>query len=208
MVRALETAYAVNEALRLIAVYEPPEAPFVPYDFRAGSGSWITEAPRGMLYHRYEADASGHVTLATIVPPTSQNQRQIEEDLIRFAPSVLDLPEDQAAWRCEQVVRNYDPCISCATHSLEAEDCEVMSLIVGLGTPHGDDQVGWVAIDRLRPRLPTGIVAHRVRHGVELLEHFEGHERAVVIDAAAPSGRPGAIRSFVWPCPELALCTR
>ena len=85
----------------------------------AGSGAWITEAPRGILYHRYEADASGHVTLATIVPPTSQNQRQIEEDLIRFAPSVLDLPEDQAAWRCEQVVRNYDPCISCATHSLK-----------------------------------------------------------------------------------------
>ncbi len=56
---------------------------------------------------------------ATIVPPTSQNQRQIEEDLIRFAPSVLGLPEDQAAWRCEQVVRNYDPCISCATHSLK-----------------------------------------------------------------------------------------
>ena len=91
----------------------------MPYEPRAGSGAWITEAPRGILYHRYEADASGHVTLATIVPPTSQNQRQIEEDLIRFAPSVLGLPEDQAAWRCEQVVRNYDPCISCATHSLK-----------------------------------------------------------------------------------------
>ena len=75
--------------------------------------------PRGILYHRYEADATGHVTHATIIPPTSQNQRQMEEDLIRFAPSVLDLPEDQAAWRCEQVVRNYDPCISCATHSLK-----------------------------------------------------------------------------------------
>ncbi len=117
--RALETAYAVDEALRLIEAYEVPDQPAVPYDLVAGSGAWITEAPRGILYHRYEADASGHVTLATIVPPTSQNQRQIEEDLIRFAPSVLDLPEDQAAWRCEQVVRNYDPCISCATHSLK-----------------------------------------------------------------------------------------
>ena len=81
-----------------------------------------------------------------------------------------------------------------------------MSLIIGLGSPHGDDQLGWVAIDRLRPKVPNGVVAHRVRHGVELLEHLEGHERAVVIDAAAPTGRPGAIRSFVWPCPELALC--
>jgi sulfhydrogenase subunit alpha len=117
--RALETAYAVDEALRLIEAYEIPENPAVPYDVRAGSAAWITEAPRGILYQRYEADADGRVTLATIVPPTSQNQRQIEEDLIRFAPSVLGLPEDQAAWRCEQVVRNYDPCISCATHSLK-----------------------------------------------------------------------------------------
>ncbi len=80
---------------------------------------WVTEAPRGILYHRYEADAGGHVVDAKIVPPTSQNQRQMEEDLIRFAPSVLSLPDDQAAWRCEQVLRNYDPCISCATHSLK-----------------------------------------------------------------------------------------
>ena len=117
--RALETAYAVDEALRLIAAYEPPDQAAISYEPRAGSGAWITEAPRGILYHRYEADSSGRVAVATIVPPTSQNQRQIEEDLIRFAPSVLHLPEDQAAWRCEQVVRNYDPCISCATHSLK-----------------------------------------------------------------------------------------
>jgi len=119
VVRALETVYAVEEAIRLIESHEPPEAPFISYLPRAGAGAWITEAPRGILYHRYEADATGHVAHATIIPPTSQNQRQMEEDLIRFAPSVLDLPEDQAAWRCEQVVRNYDPCISCATHSLK-----------------------------------------------------------------------------------------
>ena len=119
VVRALETVYAVEEAIRLIESHEPPEAPFISYRPRAGAGAWITEAPRGILYHRYEADATGDVVHATIIPPTSQNQRQMEEDLIRFAPSVLDLPEDQAAWRCEQVVRNYDPCISCATHSLK-----------------------------------------------------------------------------------------
>ncbi|HWE37359.1 MAG TPA: nickel-dependent hydrogenase large subunit [Isosphaeraceae bacterium] len=117
--RSLEVAFAVDEALRLIASYEPPAGPFVPYEPVAGSGAWITEAPRGALYHRYESDDAGRVLVATIIPPTSQNQAQIEDDLVRFAPSVLDLPEDQAAWRCEQVVRNYDPCISCATHSLK-----------------------------------------------------------------------------------------
>ncbi len=124
VVRALETAYAVQEGLRVIEAYDTSEAPFMAYEPRAGVGSWITEAPRGILYQRYEADASGHVTPATIIPPTSQNQRQMEEDLIRFAPAVLDLPEDQAAWRCEQVVRNYDPCISCATHSLKLKVVE------------------------------------------------------------------------------------
>ncbi len=119
VVRALEVLYAVDEALRLIAAYEPPSVPAIGYEPRAGTGAWITEAPRGILYHRYVIDGDGRIALATIVAPTSQNLRQIEEDLIRFAPSVLALPEDQAAWRCEQVVRNYDPCISCATHSLK-----------------------------------------------------------------------------------------
>jgi len=119
VVRALEVLYAVDEALRLIAEYEPPDAPSIGYEPRAGTGAWITEAPRGILYHRYVFGADGGIAQATIIAPTSQNLRQIEEDLIRFAPSVLALPEEQAAWRCEQVVRNYDPCISCATHSLK-----------------------------------------------------------------------------------------
>jgi coenzyme F420-reducing hydrogenase alpha subunit len=117
--RCLEVCYAVDEAVRIIEAYEPPERPFVPHEPRAGQGAWITEAPRGALYHRYETDAQGRITRATIVPPTSQNQRQIEEDLIRFAPSVLHLGDDEAAWECERVVRNYDPCISCSSHFLK-----------------------------------------------------------------------------------------
>ncbi len=114
--RAVEILYAIDEALRLIGAYEPPSEPAVPCEPRASAGSWITEAPRGILFHRYEIDPGGLITRANLIPPTSQNQRRIEEDLIRFAPSVLDLEPDAAAWRCEQVVRNYDPCISCATH--------------------------------------------------------------------------------------------
>jgi len=81
-----------------------------------------------------------------------------------------------------------------------------MSLVVGLGSPHGDDQLGWVVVDRLRPRLPAGITADKVHGGLELLECLEGHEAAVVIDAAAPAGRPGTIRSFAWPSTKLAHC--
>ncbi len=116
--RGLEVLLAIEEALRLIDTMDPPETPFVPFEPVAGQGGWFTEAPRGLLYNRYEIDGQGHITHATIIPPTSQNQRQIEEDLIRFAPSVLELPEDQATWECERVIRNYDPCISCSTHFL------------------------------------------------------------------------------------------
>jgi coenzyme F420-reducing hydrogenase alpha subunit len=119
VVRALELVLAFEEALRLIAQYEPPVKPAVDFQPRAGVGEAITEAPRGILYHRYATDASGTITQATIVPPTSQNQLQIEHDLKRIAPRLVNLPEPEAALEAERVVRNYDPCISCATHFLK-----------------------------------------------------------------------------------------
>ncbi len=81
-----------------------------------------------------------------------------------------------------------------------------MILIVGLGSPHGDDQLGWMAIDRLQLPLPAGITTHKVRGGIELLECLAGQELGIIIDASAPAGQPGSIRSFEWPCPELTAC--
>jgi coenzyme F420-reducing hydrogenase alpha subunit len=86
---------------------------------RAGVGYAATEAPRGLLYHRYRLDESGAILDAKIVPPTSQNLKIIEQDLWRFVEQRLDLPDDKLTWQCEQMVRNYDPCISCATHFLK-----------------------------------------------------------------------------------------
>jgi coenzyme F420-reducing hydrogenase alpha subunit len=119
IVRAVETVAACDEALRLIAEYEPPAEPAVPAPPVAGTGAGCTEAPRGICYHRYRVDARGTVLDAKIVPPTSQNQKGIERDLHRFAETALDLPHDELVWKCEQVVRNYDPCISCSTHFLK-----------------------------------------------------------------------------------------
>jgi coenzyme F420-reducing hydrogenase alpha subunit len=119
VVRAIEIVFACEEALRLIAAYEPPAKPRVEVSPRAGSGAAITEAPRGILYHRYEVDERGLIRAAKIIPPTSQNQKTIEEDLRRLAPQLLALSEEEMTWRCEQAVRNYDPCISCATHFLK-----------------------------------------------------------------------------------------
>jgi sulfhydrogenase subunit alpha len=119
IVRAVETLYACDEALRIIAAYEPPEKPAADAQPRAGTGYACTEAPRGILYHRYRLDSQGLILDAKIVPPTSQNQKTIEQDLRQFVPRHLDLPADQLQWQCEQAVRNYDPCISCATHFLK-----------------------------------------------------------------------------------------
>lgn len=121
VVRGLETLYAIDEALRIIANVDLPAEPFVKAIPRAGIGHGCTEAPRGILYHRYELDANGDIMTAKIVPPTSQNQKTIESDLWHFVEVGLDLPEDKLVWQCEQAVRNYDPCISCATHFLKLE---------------------------------------------------------------------------------------
>jgi coenzyme F420-reducing hydrogenase alpha subunit len=116
--RAVEMLSAADEALRVIERYEPPADPAVPVTVRAGTGMACTEAPRGILYHRYRVSAEGVIQEAKIVPPTSQNQRRIEDDLRAFLPRVLDRTDEEAALECEKVIRCYDPCISCATHFL------------------------------------------------------------------------------------------
>jgi sulfhydrogenase subunit alpha len=121
VVRAVELVYAADEALRLVAEYEEPDAPAVEVVPRAGVGHGASEAPRGVLYHRYELDDEGTILDAKIVPPTSQNQKTIESDLRGFVEGHLGLSDEQLSLRCEQAIRNYDPCISCATHFLKLE---------------------------------------------------------------------------------------
>jgi coenzyme F420-reducing hydrogenase alpha subunit len=119
IVRAVELVYACDEALRLIGDYTPPDPPAAGVPPCAASGYGCTEAPRGLLYHRYRITSDGTIADAKIVPPTSQNQRAIETDLREFAQARLDLPPDRLTWECEQAVRSYDPCISCAAHFLD-----------------------------------------------------------------------------------------
>ena len=121
IVRAVEVLWACDEALRIIGSYEPPDVPAVEVTPRAGVGFGVTEAPRGVLYHRYRIDEDGNILDAKIVPPTSQNQKTIENDLRHYVAPRIDLPNDQLRWQCEQAVRNYDPCISCATHFLKLQ---------------------------------------------------------------------------------------
>lgn len=121
IVRSLEVLYAFDEAIRIIKNYEMPDTPSIEINPIEGTGYACTEAPRGILYHRYSISKEGLITDAKIVPPTSQNQKIIEEDLYDFISKHLQLSDEKLKWQCEQAVRNYDPCISCATHFLKLD---------------------------------------------------------------------------------------
>jgi len=121
IVRAIETVFACEEALRIIAEYEMPEEASVEIEPRAGIGYGCSEAPRGILYHRYRLNDKGLIQDAKIVPPTSQNQKIIESDLREFVKRNISLSNEKLTWSCEQAVRNYDPCISCSCHFLKLE---------------------------------------------------------------------------------------
>jgi sulfhydrogenase subunit alpha len=121
IVRAIETIHAYDLALQIIAEYEPPPEPFVPVTPVPGIGFGASEAPRGMLYHRYRLDDDGAIMDAKIVPPTAQNLGTIEDDLRKFVTANVDMEREQLTWKAEQAVRNYDPCISCATHFVTIE---------------------------------------------------------------------------------------
>jgi coenzyme F420-reducing hydrogenase alpha subunit len=119
IVRAVETVYACDEAMRIIRTLEVPDKPAVEVEPREGVGCGCTEAPRGILFHRYRIGKDGTILDAKIVPPTSQNQKTIEGDLWQLVPTIMGMPKDKLQWQCEQAIRNYDPCISCATHFLK-----------------------------------------------------------------------------------------
>jgi sulfhydrogenase subunit alpha len=118
--RAVEILLALHEAVAVLESCEEPTAPAVAVEPKAGTGYGCTEAPRGILWHRYDLDSKGLVAAARIVPPTSQNQARIEEDLqLTLQDFGLDRDNDALRQRGEMTIRNYDPCISCATHFLD-----------------------------------------------------------------------------------------
>ena len=121
IVRSLEILYACDEAIRILSAYDPNARASVEIRAQRGTGYACTEAPRGLLYHRYSIGEDGLIQDAKIVPPTSQNQKTIEDDLRQLVERYSRLSQEDLKWRCEQAIRNYDPCISCATHFLKLE---------------------------------------------------------------------------------------
>ncbi|MGB8020064.1 MAG: nickel-dependent hydrogenase large subunit, partial [Candidatus Nanopelagicales bacterium] len=121
IVRTVELIHALDEAIRIIDGWHGAPLAAVDVPARSGEGHGATEAPRGLLYHRYRIDESGTILAAQIVPPTAQNQPAIEGDLRAFVQDNLHLSHEELTRQCEVAIRTYDPCISCATHFLDLD---------------------------------------------------------------------------------------
>jgi len=223
--RAIEIYFCILEAEQILTSYLPTEKPCMEFKFKAGTGYGCTEAPRGILWHRYDIDEQGCVTKAVIVPPTSQNQPRIEEDLknslIHFG---LHKQKKALQLHAEKVIRNYDPCISCATHFLnlnlmrdgidDSKPFETLfaphfkniklnkTAIIGIGSPQENDQSGYLAIDFLErdkhicKLQKNGLTLIKLdRPGMMLAESLKDFNHVVLIDAIRP--KPSNAR-FKW----------
>ena len=119
--RGLELIHAYEETLMILRGDHPTGKSRESYEYQAGEGTSATEAPRGTLFHRYQIDEAGKIVKAVIIPPTSQNQAQIEADLKQWVSRVMSDDESETARQYENLVRAYDPCISCSTHFLNVK---------------------------------------------------------------------------------------
>jgi coenzyme F420-reducing hydrogenase alpha subunit len=126
----VELVHFYEEAIQRIKAYKPDGPAHSNLALRAGEGCGMSEAPRGLLYHRYKIDEQGRIKFAKIVPPTAQNLARIEADLLVLAPTLVMMEQEQATLTAEHLVRSYDPCISCATHFLKLKIKQISPIIM------------------------------------------------------------------------------
>ena len=181
----------------------------VEYSYQDAAGCGATEAPRGLLYHRYAVNSDGTVREAKIVPPTSQNQAQIEADLRGWVPQTLSDDDAATSRGCENLVRCYRPLHQLFNALSQGKNRPHVStprtLIVGIGSPHGDDQAGWLVADRLSGELVHEAVAVRkATSPADLLDWVDDFERLIICDACRGMTRAGSLNRWMWPAGEIA----
>jgi len=217
--RAVEVCYALHEAQRLLEQYRLPDQAAVAVIPRSGVGFGCTEAPRGVLWHRYELDDTGRIVSARIVPPTSQNQARIEDDLRQsLTAHGLERDEDSLRLMGEKVIRNYDPCISCATHFLKlsvrnesvlvpekspieddiAFDKTTSSVaVIGVGSAHGADQLGYDVIRWLEKNdsvQRADVAVYYLDHfDMSFIKHIAAVEQIIFVDAMQAGRAKGSL---------------
>ncbi|MVT14923.1 MAG: Ni/Fe hydrogenase subunit alpha [Euryarchaeota archaeon] len=121
IIRSLEVLVALEETLNIIDRYVPPPRAWIEPKHKINPGYYasVVEAPRGLLYHKYFVTSEGMIEEARIVAPTTMNQKRMEDDLKHIVSKSLNMDDVHLMNICEKMIRNYDPCISCATHFLD-----------------------------------------------------------------------------------------
>ncbi|MCA9478503.1 MAG: Ni/Fe hydrogenase subunit alpha [Nanoarchaeota archaeon] len=123
LAQAVELIHHRESAIELLNDFKVQHEELVKPDVKAGKGIAANEAPRGTLWHEYEIDDNGIITHANIVTPTAQALLNMEKDIKVMTQKLLDekAPKDDIVMEIEKLIRNYDPCFSCATHFLEVD---------------------------------------------------------------------------------------
>lgn len=205
--RAVEIRFAIGEALSVLRDYQTPTQASIKITPQAGSGYSCTEAPRGLLWHRYSVDKQGEILNAIIIPPTSQNQARIEQDVARSLENYgLDHDDEKIRFYAERVVRNYDPCISCATHflnlSIEREGNHTTaatsqplkhdSLLIAIGSPFGADNAAWQVAQQLEKTSDLNII-YSNQPIVQLKPLLESTKQLIILDATISKQPAGSL---------------
>ncbi len=89
-----------------------------------GRGIAATEVPRGILFHDYTYNRQGNIETANCVIPTGQNLANIDDDMKKLVPEIINESKEEITLKLEMLVRAYDPCISCSVHMLDIEFIE------------------------------------------------------------------------------------
>ncbi len=119
--RAAETIHCIDRCLDILEMLELRKEKVIEARPREGEGISATEAPRGLLYHHYKLNKEGNVTRVNIIPPTTQNVKNMEDAVASVLPEMMNLPRDRIRAGMEKLIRAYDPCMSCSAHFLELE---------------------------------------------------------------------------------------
>jgi len=119
LAQCIEIHILLQKAYELIQKVDVNEVSHYELSPKKGKAVSALEAPRGILFHEYEFDDKGYVIKANIITPTTQNLKNLENDIMKILPSLLDKPEEEIRFELEKLIRAYDPCISCSTHFLD-----------------------------------------------------------------------------------------
>lgn len=128
----IECVHALNDTIRLLKDFKNKGIDYseelvvglnekgrIPV--KAGRGVGAVEVPRGILFHDYKVDKHGKIVEANCVIPTSQNVNNIEHDMKKLVPEIINKTDEEITLDLEMLVRAYDPCISCSAHFLNVK---------------------------------------------------------------------------------------